>query len=113
MLFFGDDPATGTHIRLPKLDDVSEDDIDFLYTHALREMGFATRSNRNISDMLEETKLMLECAYWIEGARIENALQRKFAGANERFKEYWTTFAQDERYMPMTLKKPPQEWDSA
>lgn len=108
---FGADPAHGTHIRLPALENLSERDIDFLYTVTLREMGFMMKSKRNLEDLLDSSKNTLDLAYMIEGARIENMLHRKFAGAKERFQEFWNDFGTDPAYISMTVKKDSTQWD--
>lgn len=108
---FGSDPAHGPHVRLPALDNLSERDIDFLYTVTLREMGFMMKSKRNLEDLLDSTKNTLDLAYMIESARIENMLHRKFAGAKERFQEFWNDFGTDPAYVPLTVKKDSTEWN--
>jgi uncharacterized coiled-coil DUF342 family protein len=103
---FGDEPgSTGQkRIVLPKIEDLDGKRLDFLYALCLREAGLLSMSKRSVASIAShKTQGELATSFAIESGRVERALMRKFAGAQEILDQHWKTEAADAELGPMAF----------
>lgn len=95
---FGDEPGSAGQKRvvLPKIEDLDSKRLDFLYALCLREAGLLSLSRRSVASVAaHQTQGELSTSFAIESGRVERALMRKFAGAQEILDKHWRAEAAD------------------
>lgn len=109
---FGDDPGSAGQKRivLPKIENLDSKRLDFLYALCLREAGLLSMSKRSVASIAaHKTQGELSTAFAIESGRVERALMRKFAGAQEILDQHWKAEAADKDLGPMAFGLEPSK----
>ena len=109
---FGDEVGSSgsKKIVLPKIEGLNEKRLNFLYALCLREAGLLSMSKRSIASVAShKTQGELGMSFAIESGRVERALMRKFAGAQEILDFHWKTEAADTELSSIAFGFNPKE----
>lgn len=101
-------PLPGT-IVLPDLDHLDDLSLDVLYGLCLREAGNLTKSKKTLKDFeVFKTEREMQAAFWVDQARVERYLTRKFGGGGDILFEHFSKHAQNPRFTEAVLGVEPK-----
>lgn len=109
---FGSQPGShgSKQVSLPLIENLDAKRLDFLYALCLREAGLLSMSKRSVSSIVEHpSQGALGLSFAIESGRVERALMRKFAGAQEILDHHWKIEATDPELSAMAFGMDPKQ----
>lgn len=92
--------TNGRVITLPRLETLTESEIDFLYCILLHEVGhvrYTDFSKENFAKVKSDNHFLLVNS--LEDARIENLLMKDFEGAKDYFHDLYNKFVLDKNFV--------------